>query len=233
MLLEFLAEVDEVLLVQPVLEERTRVVPGGGMALEIDHVGHPPAVAPAEHMVEAHLVQGGQGGERGDVPAHAEVARVGADHHRHRVPAHMGPDQPLHLEVAGVLGLLMARDGVEVGRAGDVGNAMAPRAQAADEVRDDDLALLRGLPGEDEVHDVFNGLGVPGEVGGHARALARRVPASFGRDAGNDGWIEILQGGRRALTPGDTLSVSPSVPSMGTRRARGREPCLLRDGRIP
>ena len=50
------------------------------------------------------------------MPADAREVVVGAHHHGHRVPADVAADALLHELVAGILGLPIRRDGVDVGR---------------------------------------------------------------------------------------------------------------------
>ena len=124
MVLQFLAEILQVLVIETVLQISAGIVARRGMPLEVDHVGRLAVGTAAEEVVVAHFVQRRQRGEGRDVPAHVG-GLVGLGDHGHGIPAHMGPDQPLHLEVAGVLRLFFGRDGVEVRRRGDVGHFIA------------------------------------------------------------------------------------------------------------
>ena len=84
--LQFLAEVLELLLVEPAFDERAGVHAGAGVALEEDDVAGVRLGAAAEEVVEADLVERRGAGEGGDVPADVGVL-VRLEHHRHRVPA--------------------------------------------------------------------------------------------------------------------------------------------------
>ena len=84
------------------------------MPLEIDLVGRLLALLAAEKVVEGHFVQRGGRSEGGDVPPDAGAELVGADDHRHRVPADDALDAAFDLAVAGVLGLEFGGDGVDI-----------------------------------------------------------------------------------------------------------------------
>ncbi len=106
------AEVVELLLTDPAVEEGAGVDAGGGVALDVELVARAVALLAAEEVVEAGLVQPGGGGEGGDVTANAVCAATG--HHRGRVPAVPGGDPLLHRLVAVHGGLGGGGDGVDV-----------------------------------------------------------------------------------------------------------------------
>ena len=106
-------EVVELLLGEASLQEGPRVDARGGVPLEEDLVAGP-VIGPAEEVVEADFVQAGRAGVGGQMTADALEARVGAQHHRQRVPADHAPDPKLHRLVAGEARLLLGRDGVDV-----------------------------------------------------------------------------------------------------------------------
>ncbi len=103
---------------QATLQEGARVDARRGVPLEEDQVAITPLAAPAEEVVEGHLVQGGRRGVGRDVPAQPVELAVGAHHHGHRVPADEALDAALDVPVAGIGGLLFDRDRVDVGRVG-------------------------------------------------------------------------------------------------------------------
>ena len=117
------AEVVEVVLGEPALQERPGVHAGRGVALEVDVVAGLAVVLAAEEVVEADLVEAGRAGERGQVAADAVGVLVGPDHHRRGVPADEGADAALDVLVAGEPRLLLAGDGVDVRRADRGGEA--------------------------------------------------------------------------------------------------------------
>ena len=113
---DLLAEAVEVLLAEAAHREGAGVDAGGGMSLEEDVVAAAGVAAPAEEVVEAHLVHRGDGGVGGEVPADGDAGALGAmDDHR-RVPAVDVAQLLLELDVTGVLGLLIRGDRVHVVR---------------------------------------------------------------------------------------------------------------------
>ncbi len=110
----FHAEQVELILGQPAFEERARVDARAGVALMKHQITRMIGTGSAPEMVEAHVVQGGAGGEAGDVAAKLARLAVRTHHHRHRVPADQRADAPLHRGVAGHLRLVRRRDGVDV-----------------------------------------------------------------------------------------------------------------------
>ena len=90
--LDLLAEVVEVILGQPALEKSTGVDARRGVTLEEDLVAHSVGVLAAEEMVEADFVQRGGAGVRREVATDSGRPIVGAQDHRHGVPADHAPD---------------------------------------------------------------------------------------------------------------------------------------------
>src|SRR5690606_2578179 len=122
------AEVVQLLLADAALEERARVDAGRAVALDVQQVAGVVLGRRPPEMVEADVVQGGAGAEGGDVAAELAGLAVGGHHHGHRVPADDRADPPFHRRVAGALGLLAGRDGVDVlggGREREVGAGAA------------------------------------------------------------------------------------------------------------
>ncbi len=120
---DLLAEVVELVLGEPALDEGAGVDAGRGVALEVDEVAEAAVGLAAEEVVEADLVERGRAGVGGEVAADALGAVVGAAHHGRRVPADVGADAALDVFVAGEPGLLVLGDGVHVGggdRGGEV-----------------------------------------------------------------------------------------------------------------
>lgn len=117
-----LAEGVELPLAQSVQEERAGVDTGRGVALEEDLVAAVALVLAPEEVVEAHVVEGGGGGEGGDVAADADARTLGARDHDGGVPPGRVEDLALDLLVAGEEGLVLGRDGVDVVRAAHLGH---------------------------------------------------------------------------------------------------------------
>ena len=113
---QLVAEVVELLARQPAFEKRARVDAGRRVPLEINHVAVAVASLAFEEVVERHFVESRRRGVGRDVAADPVRVAIGADHHRHRVPADEALDPPLDLLAAGERGLLVGRDGVDVGR---------------------------------------------------------------------------------------------------------------------
>ena len=103
---------------QPAFEKRAGVHAGRGVALEINLVAGVVVALAVEEVVEGDFVQRGGRGERRDVAADAGVVAVGADDHRHRVPADDALDPALDLAIAGIGRLLVGGNRVDVGRGG-------------------------------------------------------------------------------------------------------------------
>src|SRR5580704_3368848 len=98
--LKLAAEVDELLLVEPAQQITPRIDARRGVALEEDLIGRFGSLLAVEEMVEGHFIERGGGGKGGDVAADAGAAFVGADDHRHSVPADDAFDAALDLAVA-------------------------------------------------------------------------------------------------------------------------------------
>ncbi len=129
-----LAEGVELLLAEPVQQERTGVDAGGGVTLEEDLVaGLAVRVLAPEEVVEAHVVQRRGRGEGGDVPTDADTRALRPGDHHGRVPAGRVEDLALDLLVAGEEGLVLGRDGVDVVRAAHLGHGDTLLAGALDQ----------------------------------------------------------------------------------------------------
>ena len=109
-----LAESVQVVLGQPALEERPRVHPGGGVALEEDMVAAAGVVLAAPEVVEADLVQGRRGRVGRDVPADTETGPLRPVHHDRGVPPDPAAVPPFDLLVTGEERLRIGGDGVDV-----------------------------------------------------------------------------------------------------------------------
>jgi len=88
------------------------------MTLEVNHVTGMFARATMEEVILSHFVQGGRGGEGGDVTADALVVRVPADHHHHGIPANDAFDASFHFPIARETHLFGMVDGVDIGSIG-------------------------------------------------------------------------------------------------------------------
>ena len=88
------------------------------MSLKVNLISATRSVRSAKEMVQANLEQRRGRGIGRYVPANAGRMLVGAHDHGHGVPANQALDPPLDLAAAGIRGLLIGRDGVDVGRVG-------------------------------------------------------------------------------------------------------------------
>ncbi len=165
-----LAEVVQVLLAEPAVEEGAGVDAGGGVALDVELVPGAVALLALEEVVEAGLVQPGRGGEGGDVATDAVLRATG--HHRGRVPAVPGGDPGLHLRVTGQGRLRGGGDGVDVVGLEELRQRDAARLgalqRAAHQVRG---AVRPGLPGD----GVEGGLPLGGLLRVAVRELVERA----------------------------------------------------------
>src|SRR3954447_25393149 len=93
--LDLLAEVVEVILGEPTLEERTGVDARRRVALEEDLVAAPVGVLAPEEVVEADFIERRSAGVRREMPADSGRPIVRPQDHRHRVPADHAPDAVL------------------------------------------------------------------------------------------------------------------------------------------
>ena len=92
---DLLAEAVELLLGEPALQVRARVVARRGVALEVDEVAAVLVGRRVPEVVVADLVQGRQRLEGRDVAAELGGQLVRAHDHRHRVPANDRAQPPL------------------------------------------------------------------------------------------------------------------------------------------
>ena len=172
--LQLAAEVHQVLLGQAAQEKRPGVDSRRGMPLEEDLVGRLRALLAAEEVVEGHFVQRGGRGEGGDMPADAAAELVGADDHRHGVPADDALDAAFDLAVAGVCGLEFDRNGVDIRRGGAGGEGHADAEGPFAEFFQQELCPFPPLGLADEVERLqpfrrFLGIVIPLQDGHDAR----------------------------------------------------------------
>ena len=166
---DLLAEVQQLLLGQAAFEEGARVHAGRGMALDVEQVAAVLGRLGVPEVVEAGAEHRRQRGEARDVAAEvAAVRRVQAvrlDHHRHRVPAHVGAQPLLDLDVAGRALFLVGRDRVDVGGVGRERHVDAGLARLVDQLLEQEVGALAALRGDDRRQRVeplprFTGVGV-------------------------------------------------------------------------
>src|SRR5690606_3713296 len=157
---DFHAEVVQLVLADAAFQEGARVDARGAVALDVEQVAGVLVGRGAPEVVEAHVVQGRRRGEGGDVAAQVARLAVGPDDGGHRVPADDRTDAPLQLRVAGALGLLVRRDGVDVlGGRGERQERAGPAGQL-DHVLQQCVRTLRAITVDDRLErlDPFPGL---------------------------------------------------------------------------
>src|SRR5690606_28670640 len=111
---DFHAEVVQLAFADAALEEAAGIDARRAVALDVDQVARMLLAGRAPEVVEADVVEGGAGGEAGDVAAQVARLAVGAHHHGHGVPADQAADAPFHGRITVALGLQVRRDGVGV-----------------------------------------------------------------------------------------------------------------------
>ena len=132
-----LAESVHFLFGEAAFQEGARVGAGGGVTLEEDVVAAAGVVLAAEEVVEADLVEGGDGGVGGDVSADFDAGALGARHLDGSVPADPAAVFALHGFVAGEVRFLVNGDGVDVGGRVFLGELNAVAARFAEHVQQD------------------------------------------------------------------------------------------------
>src|ERR1043165_2915969 len=100
------------------------------MALKVNHVRVMITVTAAEKMVEAHFIKRGRGSIGGNMTANVWMKTIGFDNHRHGVPTDVALNPPLNFPVAGIAGLVLARNGIDVGSANHARNCHSRVAEA-------------------------------------------------------------------------------------------------------
>jgi len=217
--LDLLAEVQQVVLIEPAFEEGAGVNAGGDVALEEDHVGAVRMVRALEEMVVANFVHGGGGGVAADVAADAVMRLVGLHHHRHRVPADQGAQAALQGEVARVGRLGFPGNGVDVGSVGAVRGVDAVLAGGLDQRGDQVLGLVGAFKVDHGLEGVQPFLGLVRIVILICRCHAARTPRS--KDGRCEGRAKPPPSGKRTLImrEGCAFSYRPPKPAGGKRYA--------------
>ena len=152
--LNFLAEVEHPVLVEPAFEEGAGVEPGRGVALIVDQVA---AMRVGRRMPEVHhadVVERSRRLEAGDMATEFGGDLVGAQHGRHSVPADQAADAVLDRPVAGVARLLIGADRVQVGCIGRIRHRRPATVRFLGELRQDEVCALGSLEGQDRVECV-------------------------------------------------------------------------------
>ena len=150
---DLLAEVEELLLAEPALHEGACVDARRRVALDVQQVAAVLGRLAVPEVIEAGAEHRRQRGEARDVAA--EVAAIGGmqaiglDHHRHRVPAHVGAQALLDLDVAGRALLLVGRDRVDVRGVGRERHVDAGLARLVDQLLEEEVGALAAFGRDD------------------------------------------------------------------------------------
>ncbi len=151
--LGLLAEQVHLRLGEAALHERPRVDARRRMPLDEDQVAAERLRPRAEEVAEADLVERGRRRVGRDVAADARML-AGAQHERHRVPAHVRVEAQLHRHVAREGRLLRRVDRVDVGR-GERGTVAAARGLVLlQQFVDEEVRAAAALVFEDAAHRV-------------------------------------------------------------------------------
>src|SRR5262249_27609698 len=144
--LDLAAEVGELPLGDPSLEEGPRIDAGCGVTLEEDLVARSLVLA-AEEVVEADFVEAGARGVRGQVAADSPGRLGPLEDHERGVPADDAPDAQLHGLVTRERRLLLGRDRVDVARLHQAGNSDTELPGALEDLAQQEVGALgpRGL----------------------------------------------------------------------------------------
>src|ERR1041384_8714988 len=87
------------------------------MPLKVNHVRVMITVTATEKMVQAHFIKRGRGSIGGNMTANVWMKTIGFDNHRNGVPTDVALNPPLNFPVAGIAGLVLARNAIDVGGA--------------------------------------------------------------------------------------------------------------------
>ena len=143
--LDFLAELEHPVLVEPAFEEGAGVEPGRGVALIVDQVA---AMRVGRRMPDVHhadVVERGRRLEAGDMATQFGGDLVGAQHGRHRVPADQATDAVLDRPAAGVARLLIGADRVQVRRISRIRHRRAAPLGDFQRSRSEAMSILRSF----------------------------------------------------------------------------------------
>jgi hypothetical protein len=161
---DLLAEVQQLLLAEPSLQEGARVNARRDMALEIDEIAAVAFARRAPEMREAGVVERRRRLVAGDMAAEFGRFLIGLDDDGDGVPADGVPDRRFHRAVAGVGRLVLRMDRVHIGRVGGERQAGALAARGGDDGLEELVGAIHALERLDGVERV--------EPFAHLRAIA-------------------------------------------------------------
>ena len=140
---DFLAEVVQIVLVEPPFEERARIDAGRRMPLEVHEIAAVLRRRRAPKVIEADFVQRRRRRVARDVAAVLGADAIRVNDHRHRIPADVGLDAALDRAIAGILGLLADGDRVQVGGVRAIRQIRARAARMIDHAFEQEVSALR------------------------------------------------------------------------------------------
>ncbi len=150
---DFLAEVEQLFFGQAALEVCAGIDAGRRMALDIQQVATAFGRIGMPEMVEASRKHVGDRSERADMPAQIaailDMLAVRLDHHRHRVPAHVGAQAPFELEVARAALFIVGLDRIDIGRRRRERHVDVVLSRMLEQFLDQEVGALRPLAGND------------------------------------------------------------------------------------
>jgi hypothetical protein len=138
--------------------ERASIDSGRGVPLHKYKVAAVLGRRRVPEMIVADVVERRRGGEACDVAADVGVL-VGADHHRHRIPAHVRADAVLDRLVTGNPDLLVDGNGIDVRGVGRERHVRAGAARLVDYLLDEEMRAVRPLVFEHTVNRIQPFLG--------------------------------------------------------------------------
>ena len=170
-----LAEGVHLLLGEAALEEGARIDAGRRVPLHHHEVAAVAGRGRVPEVLEAGVVERRRGLEARDVSAELGGLLVRAQHRRDGVPADGRADAVLDRAVTRVRGLVLHRDGVDVGRRRRIGHGRAGRAGLRDQLVEQVVGALGSLHREDRLECLppFVGPGRVLVVVNHARSPVR------------------------------------------------------------
>ena len=144
----------QVVFLEPTFQKGAGIDAWGRMALDVDQVRTMLGLGTAEEMIEAHVVEGGRGGETGDMAAEIGLVAVGLDHHGQRIPADQRADAPFDGGVSWAFFLLGRRNGIHIGGGGGEGNMGACASRLVHQALQQEMGAFRPFPLQDSLQGI-------------------------------------------------------------------------------
>ena len=152
--IHFLTEVVHLLVAQAPFEISAGVNTGRRMSLDIQQVAAMLVIRGMEKMVETDVIQGCRRGEAGDMATDTGAFLVGLHHRGDGIPADQGADAALQREIAGEMFFLRHRNGIEISRAGRIGQIRAASARLVDHLLQQKMSALHTFQLENRIQSI-------------------------------------------------------------------------------